>query len=113
MRRTLAIAIVAFIAGASIATAATAWRVVGRASASGAYAIATPQATVKKPAALAVRVAGGTHDVTWSMACSGRIAKAAAGRIYPLAVGNSDDCTISALGSRDGKASVQILARGR
>ena len=101
------------MAGTAVGSAATAWRVVARGTGSGTYAIAQASASVDKPAAVGLRVVGGSHDVTWSMACSGQIKRALAGRIYTLAVVNSADCQVSIFGSANGRATVQILAKRR
>lgn len=113
MRRLIIVGFATFLIGTTVGVAATSWRIVARGTGSGTYAIAQASASIDKPAAVGLRVVGGTHEVTWSMACSGQIKRALPDRIYTLGVGNSGDCQVSLFGSASGRASVQILARRR
>ena len=113
MRKLLVLLTVAFLLGAGTTAAATGWRVVGKGSATGEFATAQAQATVKKPAAVAFRSTAGNAEVIWSMVCSGTT-KARKGVIYVMAAGRADDCTASVLGSEGGnRVSVQVFAKRR
>jgi hypothetical protein len=113
MRKLLAMTTVGFLLGAGTTAAATGWRVVGKGSATGEFATAQAQATVKNPAAVAFRSTAGDAEVIWSMACSGTT-KARKGVVYVMGAGRSSDCTVSILGSEGGsRVSVQVLAKRR
>jgi hypothetical protein len=115
MRRLIALAVVAVVAGSAAALAATdGWRVIGKGSASGDYATASVSASVDKPGAVAFRMSSdNAADVTWSIACSGTTKRAAVARIYVLTPSAAADCHVRALASGEGKTALQLLVRRR
>lgn len=114
MRRLLVLAVVAVVAGSAAALAATGgWRVIGKGSGSGDYAVASVSASVDRPGAVAFRMSSGAADVTWSIACSGTTKRAAVARIYVLTPSVAADCHVSALASGEGKTALQLLVRRR
>jgi hypothetical protein len=103
-RRALALILVAFLVGATAATAAQrGWRVVSSGT-------ANVSASIDSPSAVAIRSTAGQAEVTWSVLCSGQIV-AARGRVYMLTPSRADDCTVSALGVGTGRVRVQVLSR--
>jgi hypothetical protein len=104
----LAAALIA-VTSASAGAFAT-WRVIGKASASGSFAIASANGEAKRPLALRVRSLGAAPaDITAILSCT-REANLRTGQVITLGVRGSDSCSVIASGSADGKVSLRIEA---
>jgi hypothetical protein len=116
MKRSLLLVLTGVIMGvgaASMAFAATGWRVFATASDSGQYgAYASANADVLKPGALAVR-ASKAANVSWYLSCQGEKKRAKAGEIILTTVGTSTKCSLtgSAITTDSGTVRVQLLRR--
>jgi hypothetical protein len=124
----LALAVVALLACAGLAAAAggTKPRVIGSASASGAYAIALANGSTEDPRALFVRVRSRPRqhvDGAWTVVCHKKSAeRSRSGDIHGrtplrrrlrLPSGHPSDCAVSATAqlARSGRITVELLAR--
>jgi hypothetical protein len=117
-----AVVLVVAVAVVSIAAAATSgWRVIGKASASGQFAVAAASGSAKRPHAIAVRITGGGGGVAGFgvVACSRGIGSIGSTSTnfkghfgtLKLPMTNSDSCQVTASASGSGKLKLEILAR--
>jgi hypothetical protein len=103
--------VVAALAAPAGAAVGAKWRVIGSASASGPFPIASANGDVKSPRGLRVRALGSSiANLTIVYSCS-KDAKVAPGATVTLAVAGSDTCNVVASGSNDGgKVTIKIEA---
>jgi hypothetical protein len=108
--------IAAAAVGVLIATPAGAvvqakWKIVGQGTATGAFAVASAQADVKRPLALRVRAVGsGPVQTTIVFSCSRDVTLRPGARVV-LGVRRSESCNVVASGSGEGRAGLRIEAR--
>ena len=120
MKMISALAVAALFATlATAAVAASGWRVVGKGSASGEYAVAAASGSAKHPHQMAVRLTGRRIDGYAVVACSKGFGvgsktssyKGAGLHLVKLPMGASDSCDVTASASGAGRVTVQILTR--